>query len=475
MGLVVLPLHEISGPMLDELVRSGRARSIDTPAGLLVLATENLPRMVALYGDDNSDAHGDAVHAALRGYAEIAGPFVEASFAARIGVPSSSVAIAGARLEAEGFVLRGRFTPRSVAGGEGELCDRRLLARIHRLTLDRLRSEIEPVSAQDLMRFLLERHHLTQSARAAGRAGLRDAIGMLQGFEIAASAWESDILPARVAGYRSEWLDELCLSGEVAWARLSPRQTAQYTLASPSKATPIALTMRAELDWLLAAARGDVALEAPALEAAKQTLALLERRGALFFNDLVTRTKLPAVEVKDAMWDLIGRGHATSDGFQPLRDLLAHGRSKVPAGRFALLERTDGEPLDAETLADRVAGQWLARYGVVFRDLVARESSAVPWRDVARALRRREAKGLLRGGRFVSGFIGEQFALPEAVDALRRIRKSPRNGETVRVAAVDPLNLVGIILPGSRVPAHTGAWITYRDGVVVEGSFEVAS
>ncbi|NUO54412.1 MAG: DEAD/DEAH box helicase [Polyangiaceae bacterium] len=474
MGLLVLPLHETAGAMLDELVAAGRARSIETPAGVLSLATENVARVEALYGDDNSDAHGDAAHAALRGYAEIAGPFTEASFASRLGIPTSSVAIAAARLEAEGFVLRGRFTPLSVAGGDGELCDRRLLARIHRLTLDRLRSEIEPVSAQDLMRFLLERHHLTQSARAAGRAGLRDAIGMLQGFEIAASAWETDILPARVAGYRPEWLDELCLSGEVAWARLSPRQTAQYTLASPSKATPIALTMRAELDWLLAAARADAAPEAPTLEAARQTLSLLERRGALFFHDLVSRTKLPALEVKDALWDLIGRGHATSDGFQPLRDLLAHGRSRVPAGRFALLARSEGDPLDAETLADRVAGQWLARYGVVFRDLIAREGSAVPWRDVARALRRREAKGLVRGGRFVSGFIGEQFAIPEAVDALRRIRKSPRTGEIVRIAAVDPLNLVGIILPGSRVAAHTGTWISYRDGAL-EGPLEEAS
>jgi ATP-dependent Lhr-like helicase len=471
LGLLVLPVDERWSAFYEALAARGRAGAVRSSAGALWVATENIPRVEAIFGDDNAPAHEDAVHAAMRGYAEIAGPFTEGSFAARLGIPRSSAAIAAARLESEGFVLRGHFTPGPRPADETELCDRRLLARIHRHTLDRLRSEIEPVSAQDLMRFLLERHHLTKSARAGGRAGLRDAITMLQGFEVAASAWETDILPSRVAGYKPEWLDELCLAGEVAWARLSPRKTLANMAASPSRATPVALAMRSDLEWLIAAARGEEQSEPPSIGSTVATLEVLRRRGALFFHDLVAQTKLPRPELADALWDLIGRGLATADGFQPLRDLLGHVRvshrgSRAPAGRFALLEGLEPEGFDAETLADHVAGQWLARYGVVFRDLVVRESTALPWRDVVRALRRREARGLVRGGRFVSGFIGEQFALPEVVDALRRIRKTERKGEVVRVAAVDPLNLVGVVLPGARVPAHPGAVVTYRDGVV---------
>jgi ATP-dependent helicase Lhr and Lhr-like helicase len=360
---------------------------------------------------------------------------------------------------------------------EEQFCDRRLLARIHRQTLDRLRKEIEPVSAQDFLRYLFERHHLGSRARAGGRAGLRDAVGMLQGFEISAAAWEKDVLAPRVAGYRAEWLDELCLAGEVAWGRLSPRRATPSSpaMGSTSRATPIALAQRRDLGWLLAAVRSSATAEAPTSEGPAAVLEALGRRGALFLDDLSVAARLSRDEMVAALWDLVGRGLVTADGFGPLRELLSGGRSsrgrrRGAQGRWSLFD--GGEPDAArlgDEIAERVAEQLLARYGVVFHEVAARESFTVPWRDVARALRRREARGLVRGGRFVAGFMGEQYALPEAVDALRRIRRTERTGEVVRISAADPLNLVGIVTPGPRVPSNQGPPIVFVDGALAPG------
>jgi ATP-dependent Lhr-like helicase len=292
---------------------------------------------------------------------------------------------------------------------------------------------------------------------------------MLQGFEIAAAAWEPEALSPRVAGYRPEWLDELCLAGEVAYCRLSPRVDAGPR-GSTSRATPIAIASRRELGWLLRAVRGTAAPEAPTSPASLATLDALRRRGALFFDDIALATSVSADELTLALWDVVGRGLVAPDGFRPLRDLMASGRRKRARpvhGRWAVVDRADTEPMGADELADRVAGQLLSRYGVVFRELSARESFVVPWRDVARALRRREACGLVRGGRFVSGFAGEQYALPDAVDALRKVRREPRGDVLVRVSATDPLNLVGILTPGPRVPSHPGSWLVFSDGAHV--------
>ncbi len=411
--------------------------------------------------------------ALVRGHAEVSGPFTATSLAGRLGLEAWEIDVAIARLEGDGLVLRGRFTPgRAVDAAEPEICDRRLLARIHRYTLDRLRSEIEPVSLRDFQRYLFERHRLTTRSRAGGRAGLRDAVTMLQGCEIAAAAWESDVLAPRVTGFRSEWLDELCLAGEVAWARLSPRRSATLALGSTSRATPITLASRRDLGWLLESVRGPEEPELPPAGSPRDALEALRSRGALFLDDLAATAKLDKAGLFDALWDLVGRGLATGDGFQPLRDLMASGRDarrnrRAVQGRWSLLDRAASLP--ADDLADRVAGQLLARYGVVFREVTARESFTVPWRDVLRALRRREARGAVRGGRFVSGPIGEQYALAEAVEGLRRVRREERGGETVRIAATDPLNLVGILSPGPRVPAHPGAWLDFLDGAHVPG------
>jgi ATP-dependent Lhr-like helicase len=472
MGLVAAPLEESWRPMFDELARAGRAARL----GELAFAMENARRVEVIYVgaprrtipphlDGPAPSRDDALLELVRGHAETSGPFTAAGLAEKLGLDAWEIEVAIARLESEGLVLRGRFTPGMDAE---ELCDRRLLARIHRYTLDRLRSEIEPVSAQDFMRYLLERHRLVRRTRGGGRAALRDAIAALQGFEIAAASWEPDVLAPRVAGYRSEWLDELCLAGEVAWARLSPKRSTAAVMGSTSRATPIALAWRRDLPWLLEAVRGADEPDSPPAGSASVALETLRQRGALFLEDLATRARLDRGALVDGLWDLVGRGAVTGDGFQPLRDLLSAGRSarkRAPQGRWSLLER--GESIAADDLADRIAGQLLARYGVVFRELVARESFTLPWRDVLRALRRREARGGVRGGRFVAGFIGEQYALPEAVEGLRRVRREERTGETVRIRPCDPLNLVGVLLPGPRVPAQHGVWIELRDGAVV--------
>ncbi len=421
--------------------------------------------------------------AIVRGHAEILGPFTVAGLAGLLGLETWEVAVAAGRLESEGVVLRGQFSPVRAPESPGEeLCDRRLLARVHRYTLDRLRSEIEPVSAQDFLRSLFERHHLTPRSRAGGRAALREVIGMLQGFEIGAAAWEEDILAARVAGYRAEWLDQMCLAGEVAWARLTPRRvTLASATSSTSRATPMTIALRRELGWMLEAVRGSESAETVELPAAESAtgmlLATLRQRGALFLDDLARASRLSHDEVGAGLWDLVGRGMVTGDGFAPLRALMASGRAprskqsraRAVEGRWSLVDIGLGsEPLPTDELADRVAGQLLARYGVVFREVAAREAFSVPWRDVARALRRREARGLARGGRFVAGFLGEQYALPDAVDALRRVRRQERSGELARIRPSDPLNLVGILTPGPRVPAPQSGWLVFRDGALVD-------
>jgi ATP-dependent Lhr-like helicase len=329
------------------------------------------------------------------------------------------------------------------------------------------------VSARDFLRFLFDYHCLTPETRAGGRAALGDAILKLQGFEIPAAAWERNILPSRVGGYRHEWLDERCLAGEVSWARLTPRRAPADAVTSTCRATPVTIAYRRDLTWLLAAVRDRLSPEPPTGGTAAAVLHELERRGALFFDDLAAASGVPPAELTKAIWDLVARGVVTSDGYEPLRGLL--GRHRRPTqrghrshGRWWVLASVESGTAIRETLADEVAGQLLRRYGVVFREVTQRESFAVPWRDVLKALRRREARGLVRGGRFVVGFLGEQFALPEALDALRQVRRRDRTDTLVRIRASDPCNLVGIVTPGPRVSAHHGRDLVFRDAELVD-------
>ena len=426
----------------------------------------------------------------VRGHLDCSGPTTTVELMHRTGLASVDVEVAFATLENEGFALRGEFDE-----GRGEqFCARRLLVRIHLGTQERLRREIEPVSAQDYMRFLLRWHRVTPDTRREGARSVLSVVEQLQGFELAAGAWEDSILPSRLKGYRASWLDGHCMSGEVAWGRLSPKVTDPDAKPSrggsaPSKATPIAFLLRGDLSWMLAATRGDVEPSDPGAGAASEVLETLRECGALFHSELGSSSNRLPVEIEEGLWDLVTRGLVSADGFQAVRSLLgsrdrwARTASKRRAkrglrrgtrgsasaeGRWSLFPGPNSgevKEVDSDELAEAIAEQLLARYGVVFRDLVARETLAVPWREIAWAFRRMEARGSIRGGRFVSGFVGEQYALPGAVDALRRTRKIERNGEVVRLSACDPLNLVGIITPGPRVPAVRGGEVVFLDGL----------
>ncbi|HEX4540644.1 MAG TPA: DEAD/DEAH box helicase [Acidimicrobiales bacterium] len=426
----------------------------------------------------------------IRGHLDVTGPVTVDDLAERTALSAGTVRIALGRLEAEGFVIRGSFDPG--AGSEEQWCARRLLTRIHSYTRTRLRQEIDPVTAQDLMRFLLRWQYAAPGAQRQGRRGVLAVVDQLQGFEVAAGAWEEAVFPARVEGYQSAWLEDLCRSGELAWGRLSvrpqdPEGSPRRGATTPSRATPITFAVREDLPWLLQAARGDVEPAEPAHGAAREVLEALQARGALFHSELRAFTRRLPVEVEEGLWDLVSRGLVTADGFQAVRSLLSaremwrrrqrgHERRRALGARRASAWREGGEGRwallpdamavdDRDALAETVAEQLLARWGVVFWDLMTRENLAVPWREVIWALRRMEARGLIRGGRFVSGFVGEQYALPDAVEELRRVRRADRSGELVRVSAADPLNLVGIVVPGARVPAVRSNRVVYRDGL----------
>ncbi len=378
-----------------------------------------------------------------------------------------------AQIEAQGQILQGRFTP---GAGETEWCNRRLLARIHRLTIGRLRREIEPVTAAEFMRFLCRWQHLAPAARLHGVEGLYQVVRQLQGYEIAAAAWEAEILPRRIARYSPDLLDQLCLAGEVVWGRLSPHPALEEDQpvarrVRPTRVAPLSLFLREDAGWLLAA-REASAPPASLSHPARDVLAELGRRGASFFTGLARGAGRLASEVEDALWELVAAGLVTADGFENLRALVdpkrrrgeGRGRRARPrhaTGRWALLSGDSG----ATPSAEKSAAQLLARWGVVFRDLLAREPLAPAWRDLLVVLRRRELRGEIRGGRFVAGFGGEQFALPEALDLLRAVRRAGASGEEVTISTADPLNLAGIILPGPRLSALAGGALRLRDGV----------
>ncbi|MBW2282209.1 MAG: hypothetical protein JRG82_15840, partial [Deltaproteobacteria bacterium] len=489
------PVAGVDPEHVAALVSAGRAAQVGTEGGARrVFGTEQLGAVRALFPGASIEpvielpAHLEsradmapepdaAIDAACRGHLSLLGPVTPATLAARLGLKEDAVSAALARLEARGVALRGRFEL-DVPGEQ--FCDRALLARIHRYTLARLRREIEPVSARDFLRFLLRWQHLEEPTRALGEGGLLEVIEQLSGFEAPAAAWESELLAPRVDGYQVELLDRLCLSGGVGWGRLGSRPVEGGV--QPTRVTPISFFARSELDALLhAAAKGEPELRGPA----SRVLELMQERGAVFQREIESATNLLPVQVEEGLKELIATGLVTCDGFAPLRRLLNANARKAgrqplrrrplrrplrglpgPDGRWSLLRAHGPEP-DLEDRAEATAARLLRRYGVVFRDLLAREWVPDGWRQVHRALRRMEARGVVRGGRFVTGFTGEQFALAEAIPLLRKARGEPQAGREIRVSACDPLNLAGILTPGNRLPAGRARWLVFDDGLPV--------
>ena len=419
------------------------------------------------------DAPDDALREVVRSRLEMLGPVRVVDMASSMALAPSGVEQTLRALEVEGFVVQGKFTPGSE---ETEWCERRLLARIHRTTIARLRREIEPVSAADYMRFLFAWHGL--GLEREGPDFVRVALEQMEGFDAPAAAWEGDILPARVRDYEPSWLDALCLSGRVVWGRfrVTPRAEPKPS-STPIRSTPVSLVQRERLDlWRRLA---DAPADPPISAQARKVMDALATRGALFFDELVTRTGLLAVQTEGALAELVAAGLVTSDGFSGLRALLVdakyrtrRGRNRTQTvytmqsgGRWSLLQVRDGDISDADM--ESFARILLRRYGVMFRRLADRESLAPPWRDLAKVYRRLEARGEVRGGRFVDGVWGEQFALPEAVGELRGMRRRAPGGQLVSISASDPVNLTGILTPGERVGNLHGNRVLYRDGVPI--------
>jgi ATP-dependent helicase Lhr and Lhr-like helicase len=487
---------------LDELSADRRAAVYHTNVGgpNLWVAAERLPQLNAVFPDAWTEppivapaalaetiwSSEPALVEIIRGRLEGLGPVTAQGMADSLGLKVALIEEALVNLEVEGFVFRGRFTPRL---HEAEWCARRLLARIHSYTLNRLRQEIEPVSSADFIRFLLAWHKLAPDHQVEGPDAVAALIDQLEGFEAPAAAWEGEIFPSRVSDYDPVALDSLCLSGRVMWARLTTPKPGPERLKSsgPVRTTPIALLNRKSLSLWAPLFPQPAIDEINLTSAAASVYEYLVKRGASFFTDLVDGVSLLGTQIEEALGELVACGLVTADSFTGLRALLTPSNKRTNsamkrkrreavyemanAGRWSLLSR-EAKPSNGRVSYDREAVEKIARillrrYGVVFKRVLDREDVALPWRELLKTYHRLEARGEIRGGRFISGFSGEQFALAEAVGMLRAIRRTPGEGTLVSVSAADPLNLVGIITPGDRVSAFAANRILYRDGVPI--------
>ena len=488
------------GALLQALAKAGRATraapaeipGFDDPQRLWV-AAERLVELLAVHPDaslqpplsppsgfDAACTREDALRELVRGRLSASGPVRAVDLATLLQVDAGDIECALAALEVEGTAMRGHFDP-AIAGEQW--CERHLLARIHRNTVGRLRREIEPVSPADAMRFLCDWQHLSARSRLRGPDALPAVLAQLEGWEAAAHSWEAELLPARLADYGIDWLDAQCSAGRIAWARLRMQAGADTGKGgrAPVRATPLVLLPRRELGRWAALAGANPAVEGLSSRALKVVDAL-RAQGASFFDELQDATRLLQVELEEALAELVVRGIATCDSWAGLRALLLPQGKRPPtggrrmrrgtisgirdAGRWSLARAPGGSP-DAEAV-EYVAQVLLRRYGVVAWRLLEREADWLPpWRELLRVYHRLEARGEIRGGRFIAGLAGEQFALPEAVAALRDVRKREKDGEWIVVAGSDPLNLVGTLLPGDKLPRLPGARLLLRDGVPV--------
>ncbi|HZC44773.1 MAG TPA: DEAD/DEAH box helicase, partial [Acidobacteriaceae bacterium] len=490
--------------LLQRLERSGRATMLNTQASGHWVATENVAAATLLWNHGKyvteTVAYSNGAMKLVQGWLQILGPVTANSLASLLGVPAADIFNKLLELEMQGTILRGRFentAAQPTTDVDIEWCERRLLQRIHRLTIGNLRKQIEPASAAVYMQWVLGWQHLAPQSRLSGEQGVLQALSQLEGFEAPAVEWEQSLLAHRVTGYDPRWLDQLCLSGAVGWGRVSPHPA--WSAADggaprrvvPTGMSPITFYIRETALWLDAVLENQSVDESKLRQSlsqeAQQIRTRLEDRGACFVEELQRTSDLTSEQVEHALWELAAAGLAAADGFDQLRAIMdsrrksaAHvqrlrnpgSRLRSTAGRWYLLRNAATRNAAASQQAriddqamESAAWVLLRRYGVLFRDLLKRETTMPKWRQLLGVLRRLEARGEVRGGRFVSGFSGEQYALPEAVESLRlaRTRTQDATNATV-VAAADPMNLVDIIVPGKRPSAISGRVVTYRDG-----------
>jgi len=489
--------------LLAGLAAQRRATQLTAPGVRLWVSAERLPLFLALYGTSHCEPpvvtpaaqqRAFTPEAALieivRGRLGALGPTTAAALAATLARPVAAIESALAALQAEGFAMRGAFTAEAPAAGEW--CERRLLARIHRYTVKRLRAEIEPIEARDFLRFLCEWQRVTATGRMEGPDAVGAILAQLEGFEAPAGAWETELLPSRISEYEPAWLDEQCLAGRYVWTRLSPRRSDPDSRAAPVRATPIVLLARRNVRLWSSLAGGADAARLSA--SAQRVLQHLSAHGASFFDEVASGAGLLPAQAEEALAELVAMGWVNSDSFAGLRALLVPADRRRPAiggrrrrrlalfgmdaaGRWSkVVRRPAGDAaaaapaaraLEEETI-EHVARTLLRRWGVIFWRLLAREADWLPlWRELLMCCRRLEARGEIRGGRFVAGFTGEQYALPEAVTLLREARRATPTGQFVSLSGADPLNLVGILTPGARLPSLGGNRLLYRDGLPV--------
>ena len=498
-------------PWFAALVDAGRATTINAGDLQFGIAAEAWPAMRALFPFatmapqvdlpldlektvDRQDALGEV----LRGRLQVCGPVTGQDLAQEYGIPVNQINASLEALEGRGIVLRGRFEEFSTKKDDVadiQWCDRRLLARIHRRTMDGLRRRIKPVSPEEFVRFLARHHRLTRDSRRAGQVGVRKAVSELQGFDLPAGLWEPAVLAARVDQYDPQWLDQLFLAGEVTWGRLrwQHRDEEKKFRAAITRAMPISLILRSELAWLLprndaeATDREKVASGHGLSSRANRAFAALRSKGALFFAELAAVTELLPTELEEALCELAAAGLVTSDAFTPIRGMVAARRSSrhrqtrragisgvaasaigAPSGRWSCFPGHLGSLPDNEQRVENWCRLLLRGYGVVFRDLLTRESAASAWRELVHTYRRMELRGDVRGGRFVSGVGGEQFADEAVIEPLRSMRETDADDAWLLISAVDPLNLSGIVTDGPRISAmHKNALILQNGRCVV--------
>jgi ATP-dependent Lhr-like helicase len=531
--LVALPAdrHDYSTEQwkfyFERLIAEGRAASAVSGGRIYWVAAERAKTFSILFPDTRfepelAEVEGtaptreEALLKLVTGWMSHLGPVTATQLGEILGIPGAEVLSALLRMEASGTILRGTFSgaaaelrstgqPRAAVPTfskhehETEWCERRLLARIHRLTVATLRKQIEPVTAAQFLQWLLNWQHVAPGTQVSGERGTLEVLRQLQGFEIPANAWERQVLARRVVDYDPKWLDQLCLTGAVGWGRLSPHPaTLEYANPSgadteagapaprqrrviPTSVAPITFFVRDDADWMSPRHPGAELVGKPSANSglslgAKSVLDFLRQRGASFFADIVRGTGKLKAEIETALWELVAAGLVTADGFDNLRSLIdpkrragqGSGRMTRPrhnAGRWAVLHAE--EVVERARAVEAACWMLLRRYGIVIRDVLAREANLPPWRELLMAFRRLEDRGEIRGGRFVDGFLGEQFALPVAVESVRAMRKLETAQAMITLSAADPLNLVGILVPGARVPAISGNSVSFRDGVAV--------